>query len=77
MAAAHLGSCLLDYVKSLGRSEQATAAISHCMRCEMTPANTPNLRLRMTLLDLQPSVAGFEVMLIVPARIDPHLLTLI
>ena len=76
MAAAHLGSCLLDYVKSLGRSEQATAAISHCMRCEMTPANTPNLRNRDILWQLQPSAAGFEVMLIVPARIDPHLLIL-
>ena len=77
MAAAHLGNCLLDYVKSLGRSEQATAAISHCMRCEMTPADITNLRRRMALLDLQPSAAGFEVMPIVPARIDPHLLILI
>lgn len=42
----------------------------------MTPANIPNLRLRTTLLDLQPSAAGFQVMLIVPARIDPHLLIL-
>lgn len=42
----------------------------------MTPADIPNLRRRMTLLELQPSAAGFVVMLIVPARIDPHLLIL-
>jgi len=43
----------------------------------MTPANTPNLRLRMTLLDLQPSAAGFKVMRAIPPAIDPLLLTLI
>ena len=51
----------------------------------MTPANIPNLRLRMAipnlrlrmaLLDLQPSEAGFEVMRAIPPAIDPLLLIL-
>ena len=42
----------------------------------MTPANIPNLRLHMSLYDIQTSPASFELMSAVPANIDPYLLIL-